>query len=49
MWEWIILFGIVGFLFLMLRRGGGMGCCGGGHAHEPSEAEKGEEKKPSCH
>lgn len=49
MWGWVILVGVAGLLFFMMHRGGGMGCCGGGHSHNPSKPEKGEEKKLSCH
>lgn len=49
MWEWIIPFSIVGLLFFMMFRGGGMGCCGGGHSYSPFGSEKGEEKSQSCH
>lgn len=51
-WLWILLG--IGFVWL-LSRGGGMGCCGGGHSHEAPKKPKqeGEEKpastKASCH
>lgn len=52
-WVWILLG--VGFVWFLSRGRGGMGCCGGGHSHGPSEErpEKEKEKaistKGSCH
>jgi YHS domain-containing protein len=33
--KWLIILGVVGLVFFLIRRGG-MGCCGGGHSHSPS-------------
>lgn len=47
--KWLIILGIVGLFFFLMHRGG-MGCCGGGHSHSPSEEGKEDGKKePSCH
>ena len=47
--KWLIILGIVGLVFFLMRRGG-MGCCGGGHSHTPSgDGKEDEKKKPSCH
>lgn len=52
-WLWILLG--IGFVWLV-SRGGGMGCCGGGHTHgtpEERPKQEGQEKpastKASCH
>jgi hypothetical protein len=52
-WLWVLLG--IGFVWLV-SRGGGMGCCGGGHSHgtpkENPQQEKQEgtaQTKRSCH
>jgi hypothetical protein len=43
--KWLIILGVTGLFFFLMRRCG-MGCCGGGHSREgPSEhrEEKSEE------
>jgi hypothetical protein len=49
--NWLILLGIIGLFFFLMRRGGaGMGCCGGGHSHgnpsKDSEEKTKENPKP---
>jgi hypothetical protein len=47
--KWLIVLGVVGLFFFLMRRGG-MGCCGGGHSHSHSGAGKEDEKKKlHCH
>jgi hypothetical protein len=47
--KWLIILGVVGLVFFLMRRGG-MGCCGGGHSNPPSaEGKEGENEKQSCH
>ncbi len=42
--KWLILLGIIGLIFFLIKRGGvGMGCCGGGHSHG-NRSENSEEK-----
>jgi hypothetical protein len=47
----VFLIGIpVVMVFFMMHRGGGMGCCGGGHfQHSLEDEKKGEQGKASCH
>jgi hypothetical protein len=47
--KWLIILGVVGLFFFLMRRGG-MGCCGGGDSHSHSETGKKDEKKTlNCH
>lgn len=52
-WVWILVG--IGFVWFMSRGRAGMGCCGGGHTHGPSEESSEKEKgkaissKGPCH
>jgi len=45
--KWLIILGVTGLFFFLMRRDG-MGCCGGGHSREdPSEHTKEKSKENS--